>query len=527
MYKLLLCWRYLRTRTIALICIVSVMLGVATMIVVNSVMAGFTHEMQARLNGMLGDLILESRSMDGVADAQQHMAKIRKLAGDKIAGMSPTVHVPSLMYIDVGGQLLTKQVMLVGIDPKTYASVSQFGQYLQHPANRKQLQFKLRAGGYDVYDHQVDDPQSTKPRRQMRDAGWSYRRYKALLTRQQQVRRQETRKQPAQAPAAMGNTTQGGQIRSPMAGSKATANPFEGLNAAEMGRDFDPTIEQHPGVVLGIGLCSYRSADGADHFVALPGDDVRVSFPKATLPPEAISEFYTIVDFYESKMSEYDTSFVFVPIRSLQQSRGMIDPETGIGKFTSIQIKLRPGVDPVRVRDLLRSQFPAQQYLVSTWRDKQGPLLAAVRMETAVLNLLLFMIIAVAGFGILAIFYMIVVEKTRDIGILKSLGASGSGIMGIFLGYGLSLGIVGSGIGLAIGLTFVANINRIADLLGRLTGRPVFDPSMYYFQKIPTIVEPRTVAWILLGAISIAVLASILPARRAARLHPVKALCYE
>ncbi len=525
MYKLLLCWRYLRTRTIALICIVSVMLGVATMIVVNSVMAGFTHEMQTRLNGMLGDLILESRSMDGVSDADWHMAKIRQLAGEKIAGMSPTVHVPSLMYIDVGGQLLTRQVTLVGIDHRTYASVSQFGQYLQHPANREQLQFELRAGGYDVYDHQVDDPQTTKPRKQMRDAGWVYRRSKTLLARQQQARRQALQV-PAQTPAAMAAVAKA-DGREPSTKSPATANPFAGLDAAETGHVFDPVIEQHPGVVLGIGLCSYRSADGADHFVALPGDDVRVSFPKASLPPEAISEFYTIVDFYESKMSEYDSNFVFVPIRSLQESRGMIDPETKVGKFTSIQIKLRPGTDAVRVRDLLRSQFPAQQYMVSTWRDKQGPLLAAVQMETAVLNLLLFMIIAVAGFGILAIFYMIVVEKTRDIGILKSLGASGTGIMGIFLGYGLSLGIVGSGVGLAIGLAFVANINRIADLLGRLTGRPVFDPSMYYFQKIPTIVEPKTVAWILLGAISIAVLASILPARRAARLHPVKALCYE
>ena len=173
--------------------------------------------------------------------------------------------------------------------------------------------------------------------------------------------------------------------------------------------------------------------------MALPGDDVKVSFPKATLPPEAISEFYTIVDFYESKMSEYDTNFVFVPIRSLQESRGMVDPETDVGRFTSIQIKLRPDADANQVRDLLRNHFPAQLYMVSTWRDKQGPLLAAVEMETNVLNLLLFMIIAVAGFGILAIFYMIVVEKTRDIGILKSLGASGRGIMGIFLGYGLSL----------------------------------------------------------------------------------------
>ena len=80
-------------------------------------------------------------------------------------------------------------------------------------------------------------------------------------------------------------------------------------------------------------------------------------------------------------------------------------------------------------------------FRVSTWEQKQGPLLAAVAVEQSILNILLFFIIAVAGFGILAIFSMIVVEKTRDIGILKALGASTSGVRGIFLGYGLLLGI--------------------------------------------------------------------------------------
>ena len=102
----------------------------------------------------------------------------------------------------------------------------------------------------------------------------------------------------------------------------------------------------------------------------------------------------------------------------------MIDPETGIGKFTAIQVKLREGADANAVRDKLANHFDSQLFTVATWRDEQGPLLSAVQMETLVLNVLLFMIIAVAGFGILAIFFMIVVEKTRDIGILKSLGAS-------------------------------------------------------------------------------------------------------
>ncbi len=98
-------------------------------------------------------------------------------------------------------------------------------------------------------------------------------------------------------------------------------------------------------------------------------------------------------------------------------------------------------------------------------------------MESAVLNILLFMIIAVAGFGILATFFMIVVEKTRDIGILKSLGASSSGILGIFLSYGLSLGVVGSGVGMLIGLLFVRYINTIRSAVEVVDGpksvRPV------------------------------------------------------
>ena len=100
------------------------------------------------------------------------------------------------------------------------------------------------------------------------------------------------------------------------------------------------------------------------------------------------------------------------------------------------------------------------------------------------LNVLLFLIIAVAGFGILAIFFMIVVEKTRDIGILKSLGASSRGIMGIFLGYGLSLGIVGSGVGL-VDRPVVRALHQRDRRRARLASpaSQVFDPTIYYFQQ--------------------------------------------
>ncbi len=99
--------------------------------------------------------------------------------------------------------------------------------------------------------------------------------------------------------------------------------------------------------------------------------------------------------------------------------------------------------------------------------------------------------------------------------------------MSIFLGYGFSLGLVGSGAGLAIGLLFVRYINQIAAGLEWLTGRPVFDPTVYYFREIPTIIESHTIIGVMAGAVLIAVLASVLPARHAALLHPVEALRYE
>jgi lipoprotein-releasing system permease protein len=153
--------------------------------------------------------------------------------------------------------------------------------------------------------------------------------------------------------------------------------------------------------------------------------------------------------------------------------------------------------------------------------------LAAISVEKGILNVLLFLIVGVAGFGILAIFTMIVVEKTRDIGILKALGASNGGVMKIFLGYGLLLGVVGATIGTALGLTLTNNINGLEKVLGRITGQDLFPRDIYYFDKIPTFVQPWSVVLVNLGAVAIAVVFSVLPAIRAALLHPVRALRYE
>jgi lipoprotein-releasing system permease protein len=552
MYKLLLCWRYLKTRWIALASIVSVTLGVATLIVVNSVMDGFTSQMQDRMHGILSDLVVETRGTNGIAQPDWYIDRIRARIGDSVQGVTTVVTLPAMMTFHHGGQSHTQQINLIGIDQKSYASVSDFSKYLIHPDNKAKLDFQLKQSGY------------APEREALQPSGWEYRNKVEQLKKEradmqaQYLALQDKIAKESRSPlppalteqnprtgdyatsdaagsstevatAETGTQTEADKMAAMLAGPSMStlANPHSG------GRVFDASKEQRTGIVLGIGIGSVRGRDPEgkvkDYFFIRPGDDVSMAFPNAGTPPRVIQEEFTVVDFYESKMSEYDATFAFVPIETLQRARGMIDPTSKVGAVTSIQIKLKPGSDLAAARNALRDEFPPQESYVqvNSWRDTQGPLLQAVQMETTILNILLFMIIAVAGFGILATFFMIVVEKTRDIGVLKSLGAPGSGIASIFLGYGVLLGSVGSGAGVICGLLFVWKINEIARVLEWFTGREVFDPTVYYFDSIPTIIHPFTIVWVSIGAVLIAIMASVLPSIRAARMHPVEALRYE
>lgn len=554
MYRWLLCWRYLRTRYIALASVVSVMLGVATLIIVNSVMEGFTTEMQQRMHGILSDVIVESHSSTGLPNLPVIQEQIRRIVGDDLEGMTTVVHVPAMVSINHRGENITRQINLIGIDSDTYASVSDFSKYLLHPDNQEHISFDLREEGYGP--DREGFPQS----------GWIHRRAMAQAMkrlRQLQIEHEIASETNQRLRDAINSVGSGGSPATATAGATSDSDtPDHGLAfpaapsefaASEVDTDssqstgpgipgpsidavatrpedqatvFDAEVSQHDGIVLGIsiGTTRYRDQDGAvtDYYYVKPGDDVQVTFPSAGNTPRAINERFTVVDFYESKMSEYDATFAFVQLDRLQQYRGMQNA------VSSVQLRLKEGADLNAVRDSLRAQFPLEMMVqVNTWRDLQGALLAAVQMETTILNILLFLIIAVAGFGILATFFMIVVEKTKDIGILKSLGASGTGVASIFLGYGVLLGAFGAGVGAVAGLIFVAYINKIADLLEAITGQEVFDPTVYYFETIPTIVHPGTVLWVIVGAVLIAVMASVLPSIRAARMHPVEALRYE
>ncbi|HUQ71153.1 MAG TPA: ABC transporter permease [Planctomycetaceae bacterium] len=522
MYKLLLCSRYLRTRYIALASIISVTLGVATMIVVNSVMAGFGTEMKDRIKGILADIVVETNTLDGVSDYAAHKALIDKVAGEYVEGMTATVEIYGMLSFQYAGQWITRPVTLIGIEPEGKAQVGPLVDYLQsyHPE---------REAGVDI---------APAERTRKEIPGWELTSAAAQYRREWAERQKWFLEQLRKERELHGGLNEADAANPPVPGQTALPDdPFSdpaapGIPPLATTEDADPARLLPGRLYVGLGLISFLYEDQETGkpktmMMARPGDDVKISTVTAGRPPEPAHFNATIVDVFKSGMSEYDSSLVFCNLEYMQQVRGMIDPSTQERAITSIQIKLKDYKNADEVVERLKAAFPPGMYSVRTWEQKQGPLLAAVEVESAILNVLLFLIITVAGFGILAIFYMIVVEKTRDIGILKALGASSRGVMAIFLSYGLSLGMVGSGAGAITGLLFVHYINEIEAGITWLTGHKVFDERIYYFPTIPTSVNLSMVIWVACGAMLIAVLASILPARRAAALQPVRALRYE
>jgi lipoprotein-releasing system permease protein len=502
------------------------MLGVATVIVVNAVMLGFTNEMQVRIHGILADVIFRSLDLKGFPDAPWHIEQIRKAAGDLIEEVTPTIVVPGMLTYRVNGTgaAVSKPIELVGIDAVTQSKVSKITSYLQHPENRKELSFDLREEGYDILGSGSEDKAAR--RFEMGYAGWKYRRHSFAEREKARQRNEEEqlRLQKQFDPSKFS--------LQPAPNEAGPSNPFASMPPQQA--VFDPSKEQHAGAIIGFGLSLIERRNDTDpdsgqkmvidRLSLIPGDDVMLTFPTAEIQLKLQSDSFTIVDLYESKMLEYDQRLVFVPIEKLQQLRGMIDPATGKPMVTQILIKAKPGKSINEIRDRLRSVFPPELFMITTWRDEQQDLLSAVFNELVMLNVLLFLIFAVAGFGIFAIFYMIVIEKQKDIGIMKSLGASSSGVLQIFLSYSLLLGIVGSGLGLVMGLLFVKYIKEIAKVLSYILQSEVFSPEVYSFYEIPTVVEPITVCWIVAGAIFIAVISGVFPAMRAARLNPVETL---
>lgn len=167
------------------------------------------------------------------------------------------------------------------------------------------------------------------------------------------------------------------------------------------------------------------------------------------------------------------------------------------------------------------------RYYVETWEDRQASLLSAVENEKHLLAFVLFFIVLVGCFTIFATLTMTVVEKTRDIGILRALGATPGGILSMFLLNGVLVGTLGAVLGYGAGMLVAHNVNPIRNFLRGTFGWDIFPVDIYLFDEIPTYIDHPAALAFALGAAVSALVFAIIPAVRAARLRPVDALRYE
>jgi lipoprotein-releasing system permease protein len=217
-------------------------------------------------------------------------------------------------------------------------------------------------------------------------------------------------------------------------------------------------------------------------------------------------------------MNEYDTSYVFLPIEAAQIF--FQKPNAA----TQIEVSVD---DPDRVREIARAIRAALQGIpiaVMDWQQNNNSFFAAVQVEQNVMFLILTLIILVAAFNVISSLIMMVKDKTRDIAVLRTLGAGRGAIMRIFLMCGASVGLTGTVAGTLLGVLFCLNIQTIQGWVEGVTGVSVFNPEVYYLTHLPARLDWHEVLQIVAMALALSLLATLYPSWRAARTDPVEAL---
>jgi lipoprotein-releasing system permease protein len=471
MYKLHLILKYLRKRRIAWVSLIAVMLCTAMVLVVISVMGGWLRMFRESFHGLSGDVIVKGKSLTGFPYYQDVLDQVLRL--QEVQAAVPTIRTYGLIHVAIDGdpkQAIRDGVQVLGIP------IDQMGRVNDFPKSTfRQYQKYVEAG---------QPPPTTAPSFKLLDDV-----------------------------------------------------PYEAI-AGEKSKEW-------PGMIVGVGVVGLKKDETGkiDRPPILYTSWARLTVMGVAADQPSIDagskseNRYWIVDDSRTQIWQYDSNTVYVDFNVLQKDLGMEAYQGEPARASDIQIKVKPGYDLYAVKEKVQAIVdsvrmrpdypPGHPVEVETWEEANKVWLGAVEKETALVTFLFGMISIVAIFLIFCIFYMIVVEKTKDIGIIKSVGATSTGVAGIFLGYGTAIGIVGGILGLGCAYVIVSFINEIHTAMGELMGLKIWDPEVYAFDTIPNRMDPRTATIIVCVAIVASILGALVPAVRAAKLDPVEALRFE
>ena len=253
------------------------------------------------------------------------------------------------------------------------------------------------------------------------------------------------------------------------------------------------------------------------------GDEVTVVAPRGAATPFGTApriKRYPITAIFEIGMSEYDATIAFLPLAESQKFFNAPNQ----AHVVEVLLASPDQVDSMRDR---LSAAAGDDMLLTDWRQRNATFYNTLQVERNVMFIILTLIVLVAALNIISGMIMLVKDKGRDIGILRTMGATRGAIMRVFFITGASIGVVGTLAGLLLGILFCVNIERIRQAVSWLTSTELFPSQVYFLSRMPSEIDPGEVATVVIMALSLSILATLYPSWRAARLDPVEALRYE
>ncbi len=555
LYKLFLTLRYLRKRRIAYFAIAAVVLCTAMVVIVMSVMGGFLDQLKFKARGLLGDIIVDNYSPSGFPLYEEFIADISDPnQWPEIAKATPVIYSFGLLRFQ--GSTLTSAAQVVGIRLEDVYVVNAFKSSLYYekyyPGTTTLAEQRQPVLGFDLQHPAVE---------------WRDEKGEVMVRGPRPVLPppyQAALEQSWGAGVRDAETTDNYWTATCRAyGGPIIAGEYKALENEALGPP-EMTGEPYPGLIIGRDIIAERQADGRyQRYWQRP----RGCVMSLTLVPVSlagtldtpIKQPFRYADDSRTGIYEIDSRHVYCDFdllqKLLQMQRTERKSDTGEvigtvpGRCSQIQIKLhdqvkgRP-VDPYAVAKRLETLYQGysldrrfnltlddlqliQRVHAKTWEESQAHIIAPVEKERQLVTILFGIISLVAAVLVLCILYMIVLQKTRDIGIVKSIGGSSAGVAAIFVTYGAAVGIVGSIVGAALGTLFVHNINRIQDFLVWAFGWRVWDRSVYSFDDIPSTVRPGEVLFVVAAAIAASTIGALAAAWRAGGMQPVEAIRHE
>jgi lipoprotein-releasing system permease protein len=274
-------------------------------------------------------------------------------------------------------------------------------------------------------------------------------------------------------------------------------------------------FDEGQGIVIGKRLAEQLSVNS--------GDMITLVSPKGAQTvmgniPQI--KTYKVAAVFEIGMSEYDASFVFMPLKEAQNYFNRANDVNAIEVYTADP----DGID--RFRQLITEAAKRPIFMVD-WRQRNKTFFNALQVERNVMFVILTLIVLVAALNIVSGMIMLVKDKSSDIAIVRTMGATQGAIMRVFLITGASIGVVGTLMGFVVGTLICLNVESIRQFLSWLTNTQIFSPEIYFLSRLPAEMDAGETAAVVVMALTLSLLATLYPSWRAARLDPVEALRYE